>query len=360
MIKRTNVRIGEPVNGLGDMAALRRWMDATVEGGIDGDLVATLIAGGRSNPTYEIAEAAGGRSWILRRPPLGHVLPTAHNMGREHRVVTALAGTGVPVPATVGLCKDLGVIGAEFYVMEKLDGITVRTHEDTARLTVEQRSRLKDNLIATMVTLHEVDPAAVGLADWGRPAGYLTRQLDRWGKQWSASVTTPRPEAERLVTWLGRHLPTSSQPGIVHGDFKIDNLMVDRNDPTRILGVLDWEMSTLGDTLTDLGILCSFWDQEGEFFNPITAGATALPGFGTRDEVVKTYAAARGIEVDDMTWYMVFADYKIAVILEGIHARHLQGHTTGADFEGVGEMVLPLFERALDLAATSTSAGSIA
>lgn len=346
------------MNGLGNMAALRRWLDSAVEGGVNAELRASLIAGGRSNPTYVISEPDGGRTWILRRPPHGHVLPTAHNMGREHRVITALADTGVPVPATVGLCKDPSILGAEFYVMEKLDGITLRTYDDTSALTVDQRARLRDNLISIMVTLHEVDPAAVGLADWGRPDGYLARQLDRWGKQWAASVTTPRREADQLVTWLREHLPTSTMPGIVHGDFKIDNLMVDRDDPTRILGVLDWEMSTLGNTLTDLGILCSFWDQEGEFFNPITAGATAMPGFGTREEVVAAYAEARGIQVDDLTWYMVFADYKIAVILEGIHARHLQGHTTGADFEDVGDMVLPLFERALDRASSFTSAGS--
>jgi len=336
-----------------DVKGLRRWLD-DAEGGV-GELSASLIAGGRSNPTYEVTD--GERSWVLRRPPYGHILPSAHDMGREHRVLSALQDTGVPVPRVVGLCRDESVIGASFYVMDKLEGVTLRTHTDTARLTHTQRGQLADTMVDILVRLHEVDPAAVGLADWGRPDGYLQRQLKRWRGQWEASMTQPRPEVEQLLHRLAATLPDSRHPGIVHGDFKVDNMMVDREDPARIVGVLDWEMSTLGDTLTDLGILCSFWDQEGEFHNPITAGATALPGFPARAQVVERYAAARGFEVSDLDWYMVFADLKIAIILEGIHARHLQGHTSGADFEGVGAMVGPLLERALDLASASTIPG---
>jgi aminoglycoside phosphotransferase (APT) family kinase protein len=282
------------------------------------------------------------------------VLPTAHDMGREHRVLHALRDTPVPVPRVVGLCEDKNVIGASFYVMDKLDGITLRTQEDTARLTPEQRGRFADAMVDTLVALHEVDPASVGLGDWGRPTGYLERQLNRWRRQWEASATAPRAEVEELLGRLARALPESHNAGIVHGDFKVDNMMVDRQDPTRIIGVLDWEMSTLGDTLTDLGILCSFWDQEGEFYNPITAGATALPGFPTRQAIVLKYADKRGIEVTDIDWYMVFADFKIAVILEGIHARHVQGLTVGEGFEGIGDMVGPLLDRALAIASASS------
>ncbi|MPY81371.1 MAG: phosphotransferase, partial [Actinophytocola sp.] len=262
-----------------------------------------------------------------------------------------------PVPRVLGLCTDENVIGADFYVMEKLDGMTCRTQEDTARLTEQQRGRLADRMVATLVALHEVDPASVGLVGWGRPEGYLQRQLHRWRKQWQASQTQPRPEVDELLRRLSSSVPDRHLPGIVHGDFKLDNMMLDVTDPTRIIGVLDWEMSTLGDTLTDLGILCSFWDQEGEFFNPITAGATALPGFPARTEVIEKYVGARGIEVSDIDWYLVFADFKIAVILEGIHARHRQGHTTGKDFETAGEMVAPLLARALDLASASAVRG---
>lgn len=331
---------------------VRQWLADAETQPVGAHLQSRLIAGGRSNPTYEVTD--GVRHWILRRPPVGHVLATAHDMGREYRALTALHGTRVPVPRTVGLCDDTALIGAPFYVMDKLDGITLRTPEDTGRLTPAQRRSLADAAVQTLVDLHEVDPDAVGLGDWGRPDGYLERQLKRWLRQWEASATAPRPEVAELHTRLTASLPASRYPGIVHGDFKIDNLMVDRADPTRIIGLLDWEMSTLGDTLADLGILCSFWDHEGEFFNPITAGATAMAGFPTRDELVDAYADARGIGVTDLDWYLVFADFKIAVILEGIHARHAQGHTAGEDFEGVGDMVGPLLTRALERATRSS------
>lgn len=336
-------------------ARVRTWLVAADTRPVGPELQTRLIAGGRSNPTYEVTD--GQRYWILRRPPVGHVLPTAHDMGREYRAMTALYGSTVPVPRTVGLCDDQAVLGAPFYVMDKIEGITLRTAQDTGRLTPEQRAALARAAVQTLADLHQIDPAAVGLGDWGRPDGYLERQLRRWLRQWESSATAARPEVAELHSRLTTTLPESRFPGIVHGDFKIDNLMVDRADPTRVLGLLDWEMATLGDTLTDLGILCSFWDHEGEFHNPITAGATALPGFPTRDEVVEAYLDARGIEVADIDWYLVFADFKVAVILEGIHARHLQGHTEGADFEGVGDMVEPLLNRALDRASRSAVAG---
>lgn len=338
-----------------DLVRLRPWLDRAVEGGLAGPVRARLIAGGRSNPTYEVGD--GARSWVLRRPPHGHVLPTAHDMGREHRVLAALQGSGVPVPRLVGLCTDTDVLGAPFYVMDKIDGLTLRTREDTARLSEAQRRGLATTMVATLVALHRLDPVDVGLAGFGRPQGYLTRQLDRWERQWRASQTAPRPEVAELLRRLRQALPGGEAAGIVHGDFKIDNLMVDRADPTVVLGVLDWEMSTLGDTRTDLGILCSFWDHDGEFHNPITAGATALPGFPSRDEVVAEYAALREVDVAGLDWYTVFADLKIAVILEGIHARHLQGHTAGADFEDVGDMVGPLLARALGRASASSVPG---
>jgi aminoglycoside phosphotransferase (APT) family kinase protein len=248
------------------------------------------------------------------------------------------------------------LIGAPFYVMDKLDGVTLRTAQDTGSLTPAQRAALSRSAVKTLAELHKIDAGEVGLSDWGRPNGYLERQLLRWNRQWESSATKPRDEVNELSRRLSAALPVSRYTGIVHGDFKIDNLMVSRDDPTVILGVLDWEMSTLGDTLADLGILCSFWDHQGEFHNPITAGATALPGFPTRDEVVDIYLAARGIAVADIEWYLVFADFKIAVILEGIHARHLQGHTEGQDFAGVGDMVDPLLKRALERASGSAVA----
>ncbi|WP_395311445.1 phosphotransferase family protein [Mycobacterium sp. AMU20-3851] len=332
-------------------ASIRNWLAGAETQPIGTELSSRLIAGGRSNPTYELTD--GHRHWILRRPPVGHVLPTAHDMGREFRALTALYGSAVPVPRTVGLCEDASILGAPFYVMDKLEGTTLRTAQDTARLTPDQRSLLAANAVRVLAALHAIEPDAVGLGDWGRPDGYLDRQLRRWRRQWESSATQPRAEVDELHSRLSASVPATHYPGIVHGDFKIDNLMVSADDPTRIVGVLDWEMSTLGDTLTDVGILCSFWDHPGEFHNPITAGATALPGFPSRDELVRSYLQARGIDVADMDWYLVFADFKIAIILEGIHARHLEGHTEGADFDSVGGMVGPLLERAMERATRS-------
>ncbi|TNC25196.1 phosphotransferase family protein [Amycolatopsis alkalitolerans] len=304
-----------------------------------------LITGGRSNPTYVIS--AGDRSWVLRRPPYGFVLPTAHDMGREFRVLSALAGSKVPVPAVIGLCEDTSVIGAPFYVMERINGITLRTARETERITADERRALSEAIVDTLVTLHEVPIEAVGLSGWGRPRHYLARQLARWRRQWESSRTSPRPEVDELLTRLGRTLPVSTEFGIVHGDYKIDNLMVDPGARSRILAVLDWEMSTLGDTLADIGILASFWDDPGEPPNPITAGATALPGFLARHEVIELYAARRDVDPAAIDWYLVFADLKIAVILEGIHSRYLQGHAVGAAFETVGAMVGTLLDRAV-------------
>jgi aminoglycoside phosphotransferase (APT) family kinase protein len=339
------------VEGRLDLDALTRFLAAHVELG-PGQVSARLLTGGRSNPTYELAH--GEQRWILRRPPFGNVLPSTHDVAREHRVIAALAGTAVPVPAVTCLCEDDSVLGAPFYVMAKLEGRTLRDGQDTAGLDVETRSRLSRVMIDTLHDLHEIDPDEVGLSGWGRSDGYLDRQVHRWTRQWRSVHTAPLPALEDLLVRLARCVPETRFPGIVHGDFKIDNLMVDHDDPAQVVGVLDWEMSTLGDTLADLGLLVSFWDEEGGVHNPITDGATAHPGFMTAAEVVEAYAARRGVGIDDLDWYLVFADVKIAVILEQIHARHLAGHSVGAGVGDVGAMVGPLVERACARAAAST------
>lgn len=335
-----------------DTTKLRRFLDPLLDERIDGELQARLIAGGRSNPTYELSDRS--RQWILRRPPHGLVLPTAHDMAREHRILTALRPTPVPVPVTIGLSNDVEIIGAQFYVMEKLDGVTLRTQQDSAGLTLNQRASFSQSMIEALATLHEVDVDSVGLTDWGRPDGFLERQLRRWRRQWESSRTSDRPEVDQVLEVLHRAMPVTRFPGIVHGDYKADNVMVSRTDPSTILGLLDWEMSTLGDTLADVGMMVSFWDQIGEQFNPISVGVTALEGFPSRDQIVEEYAHIRGIDMPEIDWYIVLADFKLAVILEGIHARHLHGHTTGDDFEGIGDMVGPLLNRALDRASTTS------
>lgn len=330
-----------------DLAALRRFIDDHDPPGTAGPLTGELISGGKSNLTYRISD--GARTWILRRPPLGLVLATAHDMGRECRVLRALAGSPVPVPTVVA--QD-----PAFYLMREVDGVVCRTREQVATLTPADAARLGHALVDTLATLHDVDHRAVGLDGFGRPEGYLERQVRRWLRQWDAAHVHDYPQVAALGRRLLRALPTGGAVGIVHGDYRIDNVMVSRDDPGRIVAVLDWEMSTLGDPLADLGILLCYWDEPGRPYNPVTAGLTAVPGFPTHAEVISRYAARRGLDLPDIDWYVVFADFKLTIILEQIHTRHVQGHTVGDGFDGVGEMVWPLLERALDTAARSSSA----
>lgn len=335
-----------------DLDALSAHLRATLDGGLAGPLTASLIGGGRSNPTYRLSDSES--EWVLRRPPYGHVLPSAHDMKREYTVIDALAGSAVPVPVAVHLCEDTAVLGASFYLMNLVDGRPVGTTEQAEELTPEQRRGLGLALADTLADLHEIDPATVGLDDFGRPDGYLDRQLKRWARQWESSKTAERPEVAVLLDKLGRALPRTRFPGIVHGDVKLDNVLVSRDDPARIVTVLDWEMATLGDTLADVGIMLSFWDVPGQPANPITRGLATLDGFPTRAELLERYASRRGIELPEVDWYVVFADFKIAVIMEGIAARYAQGETVGEGFDGVAGMTEPLLQRALELATRSS------
>jgi aminoglycoside phosphotransferase (APT) family kinase protein len=305
-----------------------------------------LIAGGRSNPTYAVD--AGPHAWILRRPPHGLVLETAHDMAREYRVMSALGSSRVPVPRMVHYCPEPDVIGAPFYLMDRLDGRTIRSVRDAAALDEDERHRLSVSMLDTLAALHSVDPAEVGLVDFGRPDGYLSRQLYRWRKQWDAAHTVHRPHVDELLGMLESHLPETTRTGVVHGDYKVDNLMVSHDDPGTVLGLLDWEMSTLGDTLADVGLMLSFWDEEGQPFNPLTNGVTARPGFPSAQQMLAGYADRVSLaDTADVDWYVSLADFKIAVIFEQIHVRHLSGQTRGEGFDGMGDMVDPLLERAL-------------
>ncbi|MGE2772964.1 phosphotransferase family protein [Rhodococcus sp. 1.20] len=341
-----------------DRLALTAYLQNTLPNGVEGELTTELLSGGRSNPTYRVDDAK--HSWILRRPPFGTVLETAHDMSREYRVMSALADTGIPVPTTICMCEDDAVLGAPFYMMDRLDGITLRSPSDAASLNVEQRGALGRSAAQLLSDLHLVDTAAVGLDDFGRPTGYTERQLRRWAGQWESS-RTPLVEdltstVNNLFGALTRSLPQTRSVGLVHGDFKIDNLMVSREDPGSVLGVLDWEMSTLGDCTADLAVMLSFWDQPGEEPNPITDGMTALPGFPSRTDILTIYGAQHDVDEVSLEWYLVFADLKIAIILAGIHARYENGQTVGDGFDDVGAMVRPLVERAWHTAKSSTIA----
>lgn len=334
-----------------EVTSLRDFLDLVIPGGIVGDLNMGLISGGRSNPTFRVSDDT--RQWILRRQPFGQVLETAHDMGREYRVITALRDTDVAVPQTLVFCKDPSIIGSPFYVMADLGGITMRNVSETAIMTVDERRRLAEAMVQTLASLHQVDPTSVGLADFGRPDGYLERQVRRWRKQWDGAHLVPRPRLYLLLDRLGASVPKTTYPGVIHGDFKLDNVMVDRTDRGCLLGVLDWEMSTLGDTLADVGILLSFWDEEDRPFNPVSAGTTAHQGFPSRDAILERYARLRGIELPNLDWYLVLAYVKVAIILEQIHARHAAGLTVGEGFDDAGDMVDPLLDKAMEVASAS-------
>ncbi|MGW5410851.1 phosphotransferase family protein [Actinomadura geliboluensis] len=337
-----------------DVPRLAAWLARALPG--SGRITAIdLIAGGRSNLTYGIT-LDGGRRVVLRRPPLGHVLPTAHDMGREYRVLSALgSGTAVPVPKTLAFCDDEDVIGARFYLMDFVDGRVLRTREDAAEITPEQARGLSEALAEALAAIHTVDVEKVGLGDFGRPNGYMERQLKRWGKQWDSSQEAIRatgtvrdlPEYDRLVARLAERLPADAPARLVHGDFRLDNALARLEPRPEIAAVVDWEMSTLGDPLSDLGLTLVYWAEAADAQElPVGATITSAPGFFTRREFTDRYAALTGFDLADLDFYVAFACFKLAVILEGIHARFLQNATVGEGFDQIGGGVPILLERA--------------
>ncbi|MFE5292324.1 phosphotransferase family protein [Isoptericola sp. NPDC056618] len=353
-----------------DTAGLRAWLGrehpelahGAPDGGSGGELTASVIAGGRSNLTYRVDGARV--PLVVRRPPLGHVLSTAHDMRREHRVVSALAGSPVPVPRTVDVVDDTDrgeVTGTVFFVMEHVAGTVLSRPAQNAAFTAGGLHALGLELAEVLADLHAVDPAVVGLADFGRPDGYLGRQLATWRRQYGASRSRPLPRLDALQDRLAARVPDSGgRAGIVHGDYRLDNAIVaGPPDAPRVAAVLDWEMATLGDPLVDLGMLGLYWDIRGLAG---TAGDDApdgsaddgalsavVPGAGYPEfaALVDAYAARSGTAPPDLSWYRAFAAYKLAVILEGIHYRYRAGDTVGDGFDRIGALVEPLAEDGL-------------
>ncbi len=309
--------------------------------------VVTLVAGGKSNLTYFVDSPAG--SVVLRRPPLGHVLPTAHDMGREFRVMAALADTPVPVPRMLHQCTDPEVLGQPFYVMERIEGHICRDALPPGYADEpEQRRAIGNGLVGVLADLHAVDPREVGLAEFGRPDGYLVRQVARWGKQWNATRIDGHEALDSLAQALAASVPATARTGIVHGDYRLDNTMLHPTEPGRIAAVLDWEMSTLGDPMADLGILLVYWaqaDDGGDRDNSsVIPPATVLPGFPTRAEVAEGYAARTGADLSALPWCEAFGFFKLAVVCAGIVARVRGGAMVGEGFGGIEERIGPLVE----------------
>ncbi|MGI5129759.1 phosphotransferase family protein [Pseudonocardia sp. CA-107938] len=330
------------VEGL-DLAALSGYFAAHVPG-FAGQLTAELVSGGRSNLTYKLTD--GRSTWILRRPPLGTLTPSAHDMGREYRVVAALHGHGVPVAAPVALV-DSDVIGVPCAVVAFVPGSVLRSEDDLASLSDEDVRRCGLALVDTLAALHAVPSAEVGLADLGRPDGYLGRQVRRWYGQWERVRTRDLPDIEALHERLVVACPSESGASIVHGDFRVDNAIVDPDDPARIRAVVDWEMATLGDPLADLALHLAYAHPA---FAAVLGGsaASASPRMPTRDALVERYVAASGRDLADLGFHLALAYFKIAVIAEGIHQRHLRGDTRGDGFARVGDTPAPLAAAGLD------------
>jgi aminoglycoside phosphotransferase (APT) family kinase protein len=287
---------------------------------------------------------------VLRRPPLSGVLPSAHDMGREHRIIAALRDTPVPVPVAIGLCADESVNGAPFYVMSYVDGIVPRD-ERTVEGAFDQPARAASarSLVDVLVRLHAVEPDGVGLGDLGRREGYIERQLRRWGRQWEQSKTRELPAMEAAGRRLAASVPAQQGPGsIVHGDYRLDNLMLSPGG--EVLAVLDWELCTLGDPLADVGLLMVYWSDPGDDVLPLDSTVTALAGFPRRAEVAEAYAAASGRDLSELDFYVAFGYWKLAAILEGVYARSAAGaYGRGDDtYRRFASVVENLAERALD------------
>jgi aminoglycoside phosphotransferase (APT) family kinase protein len=324
------------------LGRLGPWFAANIAGA-GSELSADRIAGGKSNLTYLITEAA--QSWVLRRPPLGHVLATAHDMSREYRVMMALGHTDVPVPAMLGFCDDTELIGAPFYVMQHIDGTPYRRKEDLATLGPERTRTIATGLADTLARLHSVDPDAIGLGDFGRPDGFLERQVRRWRKQLEASYSRDIAGANELYERLAASVPPQSPSSIVHGDYRLDNILVGLTDQPA--AVIDWEMATLGDPLTDLALMFVY-HRLGELLgSDIVTDAACAPGFLTEDELIARYTTKSGRDLSAFGFYLGLAAYKLAGILEGIYFRHQAGQTVGAGFDALGGAIDVMIETGL-------------
>lgn len=312
-----------------DETRVGAWLDANVENA-HGPYSYDLIAGGRSNLTYRVTDANGMRM-VLRRPPLGHVLATAHDMAREHRIISAVGSTGVPVPRCLGLCTDEEVNGAPFYVMAFVDGTVLDSPEKGELLPQHLRAGASEHLVDVLADLHAVDIDAVGLGDLAKREGYVERQVKRWSTQWENSKTRELPAIEEVSRLLSRDIPVQQGVSIAHGDYRFGNVLTDVANG-RVAAVLDWELCTLGDPLADLGYIGIYWTDPGQPINRAN-DPSGLAGFPAYDDLVDRYARRTGRDVSNVGYYRAFSSFRLAVISEGVYARYLKGAMGTQDFD---------------------------
>jgi aminoglycoside phosphotransferase (APT) family kinase protein len=335
------------VHGI-NVPEVSQWLQAHVAGAL-APFTFDLIAGGHSNLTFKVT-GADGAAFVLRRPPLGHVLASAHDMGREHRIISGLQQSAVPVAPALGFCDDLAVNGAPFYVMGFVDGFVLRDRATAeAVLTEQARRTASESLVDTMAAIHAVDLQAAGLHELGRHEGYIARQLKRWYGQWNQQKTRELPAVDRVHDLLSQRIPEQGPATIVHGDYRLDNCMVDGEG--RVVAVLDWEICTLGDPLADLGLLQVYWTGPNDAASAWNGSATTAPGFFERSELAQRYAQVSGRDLTHLPFYVSFAYWKLACILEGVYARYLGGALGVRD-----EAELEPFKQQVDAAAAAALA----
>ncbi|MCU1396423.1 MAG: hypothetical protein JWM34_4851 [Ilumatobacteraceae bacterium] len=305
-----------------DVPSVTSWLETHVNGAV-APFEFDLIAGGHSNLTFGVTGADGTR-FVLRRPPLGHVLASAHDMGREFRIISGLQTSAVPVAPALGFCDDVAVNGAPFYVMGFVDGHVVRDEATALKVLTEVgRRRASESIVDTMAAIHAVDLVASGLDTLGKHEDYIARQLRRWYGQWNSQKTRELPDVDAAHELLVASIPEQGPAAIVHGDYRLDNCMVD--DDGNVIAVLDWEICTLGDRLADLGLLLVYWTGPDDEMTSWTGASTTSPGFMNRAELADRYAAVTGADLSQLDYYVAFAFWKLACILEGVYARYLGG-----------------------------------
>jgi len=340
--------VTDSIRGI-DVPRVTKWLAANVAGS-EPPFQFDIIAGGRSNLTFAVTDS-NGYVFVLRRPPTGSVLATAHDMEREHRIISAVGPTGVPVPEALAVCRDTSVNDAPFYVMAHVDGVVLDSSERAEALSLDTRRAAGEHLIDVLADLHEVDIDAIGLGDLARREGYIERQVRRWRTQWEKSKTRELPAIDEVAKRLAADLPRQVGVSIAHGDYRFGNLLVDTSTG-QVAAVLDWELCTLGDPLADVGYVGVYWSDPGE--DQLRANdPTGIDGFPTYDELIERYATRTGRDLSNIGYYRAFGAWRLAVISEGVYARYLQGamgdqHIDQETLDGFKEGTERLAEDALE------------
>ncbi len=334
-----------------DLTRLEPWLRENLDGS-EGPLSVRQFGGGHANLTYLLT--FGGNEFVLRRPPLGPIAPSAHDMKREHRVLKDLWRAYPLAPRSYILCTDPDILGADFHVLERREGFVIRaTNTAVIDDNPDLCRKIGAMIVDSLADLHRVDPAQVGLDEFGRPEGFVDRQVAGWVKRWHAAVDDSAPDATDLIAWIEADIPHSPEVALIHNDFKLDNIMVAHDDPSRAVAVMDWDMCTRGDPLLDLANLLNYWAEAGDSDLHRRAAwmPTDRPGFPTRAEIAASYAERTGFDLSRLTWYEVFGAFKVAVIVQQIYIRYLRGQTQDERFAVMGERARALIEKAKTLAA---------